>query len=199
MLFEPNHEERLDALQERLRSAGTLTPELMAQLIGDAGLRLQAQHPTARARIVRLIEFGAFADATLALLELELPQWTLRRLVHEDGEWHCALSRQLALPSSTTWPKAATKTYRWRFSMPLWKRGVVGLRPASCSRAPCLGLGPHGVMSFAATISVSSTARVFASPVNQPPLCRPYENGPASLSNSYAPMSTLPAGQATMR
>lgn len=98
-LFEPNHEQRLDALHERLRGAGTLTPELMVRLMGDAGLRLQAQHPTAKARIVRLIEFGAFADATLKLLELELPQWTLRRLVHEDGEWHCALSRQLALPA----------------------------------------------------------------------------------------------------
>jgi hypothetical protein len=98
-LFEPNHEQRLDALHERLRGAGTLTPELMVQLMGDAGLRLQAQHPTAKARIVRLIEFGAFADATLKLLELELPQWKLRRLVHEDGEWHCALSRQLALPA----------------------------------------------------------------------------------------------------
>jgi hypothetical protein len=98
-LFEPNHEQRLDVLQERLRGARTLTAELMAQLVAGAGQRLQAQHPTAKARITRLIEFGAFADATLALLELELPQWKLRRLVHEDGEWHCALSRQLALPA----------------------------------------------------------------------------------------------------
>jgi hypothetical protein len=32
------------------------------------------------------------------LLELELPQWKLRRIVYEDGEWHCALSRQPQLP-----------------------------------------------------------------------------------------------------
>ena len=99
MPFHPTHEQRLDVLQERLRGAGTLTPELMAQLVAGAGQRLQAPHPIAKARIVRLIESGAFADATLALLELELPQWKLRRLVHEDGEWHCALSRQLALPA----------------------------------------------------------------------------------------------------
>jgi hypothetical protein len=53
---------------------------------------------TVRARVIRLIESEAFADATLALLELELPQWKLRRLIYEDGEWHCAISKHLALP-----------------------------------------------------------------------------------------------------
>jgi hypothetical protein len=32
------------------------------------------------------------------LLELDLPQWKLRRIVYEDGEWHCSLSRQPQLP-----------------------------------------------------------------------------------------------------
>jgi hypothetical protein len=48
---------------------------------------------------MRLIESGAFADAMLALLELELPQWKLRRLVCEGGEWHCSMSKQLGLPT----------------------------------------------------------------------------------------------------
>jgi len=30
--------------------------------------------------------------AALALIELELPAWKLRRLVYEDGEWLCSLS-----------------------------------------------------------------------------------------------------------
>jgi hypothetical protein len=46
-----------------------------------------------------LIESGAFADATLALLELELPQWKLRRLIYEEGEWHCSLSKHIGLPA----------------------------------------------------------------------------------------------------
>jgi hypothetical protein len=29
---------------------------------------------------------------------LELPQWQIRRLAYDDGEWHCALSRQRELP-----------------------------------------------------------------------------------------------------
>jgi hypothetical protein len=48
---------------------------------------------------MRQIEAGAFVDAMLALLELELPQWKLRRLICEGGEWHCALSKRLALPA----------------------------------------------------------------------------------------------------
>jgi hypothetical protein len=48
---------------------------------------------------MRLIESGAFADAMLALLELELPQWKLRCLIREDAEWHCSISKQLGLPA----------------------------------------------------------------------------------------------------
>lgn len=49
-------------------------------------------------RILQLAATGAWTDATLALLELEQPQWKLRRLVHEDGEWFCSLSRRPDLP-----------------------------------------------------------------------------------------------------
>ncbi len=34
----------------------------------------------------------------MALIELELPQWQIRRIVYDEGEWHCALSRQRELP-----------------------------------------------------------------------------------------------------
>jgi hypothetical protein len=49
-------------------------------------------------RIHALVEAGAWTDAALALLDLELPRWTLRRLVYEDGEWRCCLGRQWPLP-----------------------------------------------------------------------------------------------------
>ena len=99
MSFDRNHEEVLRALQEQLRRARTITPGLMAEVIARACRRLQLLHRTAKARVSRLIESGAFADATLALLELELPQWRLRRLIREDDEWHCSISKQLGLPA----------------------------------------------------------------------------------------------------
>ena len=50
------------------------------------------------ARIERLIQSQAWTDAALALIDLELPQWQVRRLAYDDGEWYCALSRQRELP-----------------------------------------------------------------------------------------------------
>jgi hypothetical protein len=49
-------------------------------------------------RLERLIEAGAWADAAIALVELEMPAWTVRRLTQEGAEWVCALSRQPNLP-----------------------------------------------------------------------------------------------------
>ena len=70
MQFHSNDEHHLRELQEQIRRADTITPGLMADAIARACPRLQVQHPTARARVARLIESGAFADATLALLAL---------------------------------------------------------------------------------------------------------------------------------
>jgi hypothetical protein len=50
------------------------------------------------ARIERLIETGAWTDAALALVDLELPQWQVRRIAYDEGEWYCALSRERELP-----------------------------------------------------------------------------------------------------
>ena len=41
---------------------------------------------------------GAWTDAALALIDLELPQWQVRRIAYDEGEWYCALSRQRELP-----------------------------------------------------------------------------------------------------
>jgi hypothetical protein len=100
MSLHATHEEHLRELQEQIRRADKITPGLMADAIARACPRLQVQHPTARARVARLIESGAFADAALAVLELELPQWKLRRLIYDDGEWHCSLSKHMGLPVS---------------------------------------------------------------------------------------------------
>jgi len=99
MLFHSNDEQHLRELQEQIRRARTITPELMAEVLARARLRLQVQHGTARARVASLIESGALADATLAVLALELPQWKLRRLIYEEGEWHCSLSKHIGVPA----------------------------------------------------------------------------------------------------
>jgi hypothetical protein len=62
-------------------------------------VRLPAlSHSDKATRLDRLVGSAAWADAALVLIELELPAWTLRRLVNEDGGWLCSLSKQPNLP-----------------------------------------------------------------------------------------------------
>jgi hypothetical protein len=100
MLFDPKHRELLGALEEQLRRAQAITPELLVDVIAQACTRFAAHGPAAKAKVNRLIECGAWVDAALALIELELPQWKLRRVIYEDGEWLCSLSKQPRLPLS---------------------------------------------------------------------------------------------------
>jgi len=95
----PETADRLSLLADQLRLAQAVTPNLISQVIADACVRLPALGRTEKAaRLNRLIEAGAWTEVALALIELELPQWTLRRLVRDDGEWLCSLSRQPNLP-----------------------------------------------------------------------------------------------------
>ena len=86
-------------LSDRLRDAPAVTSELLSDVISEACWRFPPVHRTERAaRIERFIKSDAWTDAAFALIELELPQWRVRRIVYDDGEWHCALSRQRELP-----------------------------------------------------------------------------------------------------
>ena len=93
--------EPLDALDfnGRLRDAHAATPQLFAVVISTACRRFPSTgQPEKTARIERLIESQAWNDVALALIDLELPQWQVRRIVYDEGEWHCALSRERELP-----------------------------------------------------------------------------------------------------
>ena len=95
----PKSADRLSLLADQLRLAQAVTPDLISHVIADACVRLAALGRTEKAaRLNRLIEAGAWTEVALALIELELPQWTLRRLVHDGGEWLCSLSKQPNLP-----------------------------------------------------------------------------------------------------
>jgi hypothetical protein len=89
----------LDRLDDELRSPARPAPELLCKVIERVGTRLSLLRQAGKVvRIDRLLEAGAWSDAVFALIELELPAWRVRRLVHEHGEWLCSLSRQPNLP-----------------------------------------------------------------------------------------------------
>jgi hypothetical protein len=89
----------LDRLDDALRLAPALGAELFCKVIDSGGTRLRALRQSGKAAwIDRLIEAGAWTEAAFALIELERPAWKVRRLVYENGEWLCSLSRQPHLP-----------------------------------------------------------------------------------------------------
>jgi hypothetical protein len=86
-------------LAYRLRDATAVTTELLSDVISEACWRFPPIRRTEKAaQIVLLIRSGAWTDAALALIDVELPQWQVRRIIYDEGEWHCALSRQRELP-----------------------------------------------------------------------------------------------------
>src|SRR3978361_155478 len=86
-------------LNERLRNANAVTAGLMSEVIRQAGRRFPSMRQGGKAaQLEPMIATGAWTDAALALVELELPLWQVRRLAYDEGEWYCALSRQRELP-----------------------------------------------------------------------------------------------------
>jgi hypothetical protein len=89
----------VNALDARLCSAPALTAGLLSDVVAASCPRLALLRRTDRAaRAEQMIEQGAWTDAALALLALELPLWQLRRLAYDNGEWYCALSQQREMP-----------------------------------------------------------------------------------------------------
>jgi hypothetical protein len=92
-------------LTEYLRDVRKVTPAIIREVISLACWRVQVMAASGtRTRIAQLIEAKAWTDVALALIDLELPQWRLRRMVYDGGEWYCALSRQPELPERLDHP-----------------------------------------------------------------------------------------------
>jgi len=99
MFYDPKREERLEGLLEQLRLAPAPTSDLFSNIVADACTRLSRVEQSAKAARVRwLSEAGAWTDAALGLVQLELPEWTVRRLIRDDRAWLCSLSRHCEIP-----------------------------------------------------------------------------------------------------
>lgn len=98
MLLIPRHGEELERLAYKIKLAEApgcgLIDEVAAACSRFGVLK----------RIGKFASFGAWCksgawlDATLALLSGALPNWSVRRIVKDDGSWICSLSRSPNLP-----------------------------------------------------------------------------------------------------
>jgi hypothetical protein len=99
MLTRSNLVERLEKMNDRICAASAVTVEFMSDFVSAACDRLPMLDRAGKAaRIQGLVESGAWTDTALALVEIELPRWKLRRLVLDEGQWLCSLSKQVNLP-----------------------------------------------------------------------------------------------------
>ncbi len=99
MLTVQKNECDVEGLVDHLKNAVAPTPDLIHRIIRDACTCFPALRNAGKAdNVDRLIEAGAWCDVALALIDIELPAWSVRRLVREDGEWFCSLTRQPNVP-----------------------------------------------------------------------------------------------------
>jgi hypothetical protein len=98
MLFNPVHEDYLERVSARLRLAPEITSDLFADITAICARIALLAKAGKTGRLARLIDAGAWTDAALTLIALEMPNWKLRRLEYEEGEWVCSLSTEPNMP-----------------------------------------------------------------------------------------------------
>jgi hypothetical protein len=129
-------------LGERLRGAHVVTAGLMSEIVGTACRRFPSMGQSDKtARIERLISSEAWTDAALALIDLELPQWQVRRIVYDEGEWHCALSRARELPD---WLDQSVEAHHADLPLAVLTAFVEAPRAGATSRKTSVPAVPRG-------------------------------------------------------
>ena len=126
MLFHPDRAERLARLSDRLCAADEANTDLISAIfyeasdpVAAAAYKLKIMH------LSKLIDAGAWTEVALAVLEMELPHWKLRRPVYDDSEWHCALSLHRELPD---WLDDSIEAGHRDLSLAIWRALVEALR-----------------------------------------------------------------------
>ena len=133
-------------LGERLRNAYAVTAEFLSDIISQTCRRFPSASQSGKtARIERLIESGAWTDAALALIDLELPQWQLRRIAYDEGEWYCALSRERELPD---WHDQSVETHHADLALAILSAFVEAQRISAPSSRTSVPIVPRNAGAF---------------------------------------------------
>jgi hypothetical protein len=122
----------LGELNARLRDAGAADAALLNEIISAACRRYPSLGQTEKTRrLEHLIRSAAWTDVALALIDLELPMWQVRRLAYDDGEWYCALSRERELPD---WLDQSTEAHHADLALGILSAFVEARRVSASDR-----------------------------------------------------------------
>ncbi len=134
MLLHHLRSEQLETLADQVRTTDEPTSELVSAILVGTARRLSL--PSSAANAVQLSQFidaGALTEAALALINLELPQWKLRRITYDEGEWYCALSRERELPE---WLDEAVEARHTNLTLAILSAYIETVRQIEMSRQP---------------------------------------------------------------
>jgi hypothetical protein len=126
--------EQLEPLTEQVSTRVEATSELLSATVVATARRLSL--PSSAANAVQLRQFidaGALTEAAFALINLELPQWKLRRITYDEGEWYCALSRERELPE---WLDEAVEARHASLTLAILSAYIETVRQTEISREP---------------------------------------------------------------
>lgn len=137
MLYHPSRAERLATIAARVSEASQATDDLMSAVMKEAYTESANVSEHIPAQIEKLISARAWTDVGLALISNRLPKWKLRRVVYDEGQWHCALSLQPELPE---WLDQAIETSHPDLPLAILKGCVEALSqspsPSGATRVP---------------------------------------------------------------
>ncbi len=134
MFLQPLRSEPLATLARQVSAADEATSKLLSEIVG-ATLR-RGSFPSKAdnaAQLRQLIDAGALTEAAFALIDLELPQWQIRRIIYDEGEWHCAVSRQRELPE---WLDQAVEARHASLTLAILSAYIETVRQIEVSREP---------------------------------------------------------------
>jgi hypothetical protein len=98
MSLHPQAHSAPEKLQREISRADAVTAELVSAVLDLALARCAAPNRARQAQRIReLIGVQAWTDAALALVELDRSR-VVRRLCHDDGDWHCMIGSQWPMP-----------------------------------------------------------------------------------------------------
>jgi hypothetical protein len=98
MLLVPRHGEPLEQLANGIRLAAEPNRSLMQRIVAECGRFAVLSRAGKAPYFDAWCKSGAWVEAALTLVASELPNWSIRRLVKDDGTWFCSLSRSPNTP-----------------------------------------------------------------------------------------------------
>lgn len=124
---------------DRFADVPAPTADLFADVLVACPRVKAMAHSAAAARLARLIGAGAWTDAALALLALELPRWQVRRLAYDESEWYCALSDHREMPD---WLDASVETHHADMTLAILSAVMQARLEGLTSDLPEVAMGP---------------------------------------------------------